>query len=226
MENRPKKRKGGFLITVGLLTIIAALGLVLYNVWDAGRAEKASADIVEKLDSILPAERTLPEEPMIEEAPTREEEAQQEEEKKVPPMPVVEIDGYYYIGELDIPDLGLHLPVMSEWDMDRLKISPCHYSGNYYSNDLVISAHNYARHFSPIKWMDIGAEVYFTNVEGVVYSYQVSNRVTLEPDQVTEMIRNQNNSNDEDAEDWDLTLFTCNTGGSTRCAVRCVRTDE
>lgn len=228
MDNKPKKRKGGFLITLGLLTIIAALGLVGYNVWDAKRAEDASKEIVDQLDEILPAERTLPEEPMIEEAPTREEEAQ-EEEKKYPPMPVVEIDGYYYIGELDIPDLGLHLPVMAEWDMDRLKISPCHYSGSYYSNDLVVLAHNYARHFSLIKWIDIGAEIYFTNVEGVVYQYQVSNRVTLEPAQVSEMIKNQNNTKgeeQEDVEDWDLTLFTCNTGGSTRCAVRCVRVDE
>ena len=228
MDNKPKKRKGGFLITLGLLTIIAALGLVGYNVWDAKRAEDASKEIVDQLDAILPAERKLPEEPMIEEAPTREEEAQ-EEEKKYPPMPVVEIDGYYYIGELDIPDLGLHLTVMAEWDMDRLKISPCHYSGSYYSNDLVVLAHNYARHFSLIKWIDIGAEIYFTNVEGVVYQYQVSNRVTLEPAQVSEMIKNQNNTKGEEAEtaeDWDLTLFTCNTGGSTRCAVRCVRTDE
>ena len=228
MDNKPKKRKGGFLITLGLLTIIAALGLVGYNVWDAKRAEDASKEIVDQLDAILPAERKLPEEPMIEEAPTREEEAK-EEEKKYPPMPVVEIDGYYYIGELDIPDLGLHLPVMAEWDMDRLKISPCHYSGSYYSNDLVVLAHNYARHFSLIKWIDIGAEIYFTNVEGVVYQYQVSNRVTLEPAQVSEMIKNQNNTKGEEAEtaeDWDLTLFTCNTGGSTRCAVRCVRTDE
>lgn len=225
MEERPRRKKGGFLITIGLLTIIAALGIVAYNIWDGKRAENASSEIVDQLDKVIPEERTLPEEPMIEEAPTREEEAQ-EQEKTYPPMPVVEIDGYYYIGELDIPALGLHLPVMSEWDMDRLKISPCHYSGSYYSDDLVVLAHNYLRHFSTIKWIDIGADIYFTNVEGVVYSYEVSNRVTLEPTQVSEMISNQHNSKDESAEDWDLTLFTCNTGGSTRCAVRCVRKQE
>ncbi len=225
MENKPKKRSGNILIALGLLALAAALALVIYNVWDAKRAADASDSIVGQLDTLLPEERTLPEEPPIEEAPTREEE-ESGEEKVYPPMPVVEIDGYYYIGELDIPSLGLHLPVMSEWDMDRLKISPCHYSGSYYSDDLVILAHNYARHFSPIKWIDIGAEVYFTNVEGVVYKYQVSNRVTLEPSQVSEMIQNQNNSRTEGLEDWDLTLFTCNTGGTTRCAVRCVRVDE
>ena len=29
-------------------------------------------------------------------------------------------------------------------------------------------------------------------------------------------------ASDEDA--WDLTLFTCTTGGRARCAVRCTRT--
>ena len=28
----------------------------------------------------------------------------------------------------------------------------------------------------------------------------------------------------EDSDNWDLTLFTCTTGGRARCAVRCVRT--
>ena len=223
MDNKPKKRKGGFLITLGLLTIIAALGLVGYNVWDAKRAEDASKEIVDQLDAILPAERTLPEEPMIEEAPTREEEAQ-EEEKKYPPMPVVEIDGYYYIGELDIPDLGLHLPVMSEWDMDRLKISPCHYSGSYYSNDLVVLAHNYARHFSLIKWIDIGEDVYLTTVDGMTIHYTVTNRETLEPTDIEAFISNIHNSATSKM-DWDMTLFTCNIGGQTRCAVRCSRVE-
>lgn len=218
-----KKRKGGIFIIIGLMAIISACGLVFYNIWDGNRAEKASAEIVDKLDTVIPEDRRMSNEPNIEKAPTREEESQAKE--RTPLMPTIDMDGYSYIGVLDIPDLGLHLPVMSEWDLSRLKVSPCHYSGSYYTDDLVILAHNYLRHFSRIKWIDIGAVIYFTNVEGVVYEYKVSNRITLEPKQVTEMISNQHNSSDEEAEDWDLTLFTCNTGGSTRCAVRCVRVD-
>ena len=97
MENKPKKRSGNILIALGLLALAAALALVIYNVWDAKRAADASDSIVGQLDTLLPEERTLPEEPPIEEAPTREEE-ESGEEKVYPPMPVVEIDGYYYIG--------------------------------------------------------------------------------------------------------------------------------
>ena len=61
----------------------------------------------------------------------------------------------------------------------------------------------------------------FTNVEGVVYRYIVSNRETVRPMDVDYMIDNQSDK----SEKWDLTLFTCNTGGQTRCAVRCIRAD-
>ena len=41
----------------------------------------------------------------------------------------------------------------------------------------------------------------------------------LEPTQIEKMT-----TKTEDSDAWDLTLFTCTTGGSARCAVRCVRT--
>lgn len=197
-----KKRntKGTLLISVGLLLIAAALVLVLYNAWDAKRAEKASTAIVEKLEAVISDQQSN----QLDDSYLNKE------------MPTKEIDGYLYIGILDIPSLGLHLPVMASWDYDRLSISPCRYTGSYYLDDMVICAHNYIKYFSPIKHIDIGTDVYFTTVEDVVYHYQVSNRETLKPTAVEEMVG-------QTKEDWDLTLFTCNTGGQTRCAVRCSR---
>ena len=116
------------------------------------------------------------------------------------------------------------LPVMNEWDYTRLKISPCRFTGSYYADDLVICGHNYAKHFSPIKWIDISADVYFTNVEGLTIHYIVTNRETVEPTDVELMIDNIHNSTSSTM-DWDMTLFTCNTGGQTRCAVRCSRVE-
>ena len=42
---------------------------------------------------------------------------------------------------------------------------------------------------------------------------------TLQPTQIEEMVGKA------DGDDWDLTLFTCTTGGSARCAVRCTRVE-
>ena len=46
-------------------------------------------------------------------------------------MPVIEIEGNFYIGVLEIPSLELSLPVMADWDYEKMKIAPCHYYGSY-----------------------------------------------------------------------------------------------
>lgn len=215
MDNKQKNNRrsvfGNILIILGLLLIAASIGLTVYNLWDAERAAQESnaiADILIKeigddfVDGITVLPYTDPN----------------------TPMPTKMIDGYEYIGILEIPSESLTLPVMSKWDYDRLKIAPCRFTGSYYSNDLVICGHNYSKHFSPIKWMDIGEDIYFINVEGLTIHYIVVNRETLQPTDVDLMVDNKNN-NKESTMDWDMTLFTCNIGGQTRCAVRCSRVD-
>ncbi len=214
-REKKRRRKGTLFIVLGLLLISGAVGLTLYNVWDAWRAGKESETILEELEEDMEKETDgTPAAPSMNRF-TRE---------TAPAMPLQTIDGYDYIGILEIPDQGIRLPVMNTWDYTRLKISPCRYSGSYFTDDLVICAHNYASHFSPIKWIGIGTDVYFITVDQVVYHYTVSNRETVQPTAIEEMIRNQNNAGEDGVNSqWDLTLFTCNTGGQTRCAVRCDR---
>lgn len=204
------RKIGNTLILLGLLLLLGAGGLTAYNIWDGIRAERASQHIIQEMDIGQALVEALDREPDDD-----------------PEMPVIEVEGYYYIGILEIPSLQLTLPVMDRWDYTRLKISPCVYSGSYKTDDLVICAHNYARHFSPVKRIDIGADVYLITVDCRVYHYQVTNRETLQPGAVENMIENTNNTTDGTVtNEWDLTLFTCNTGGQTRCAVRCARIRE
>ncbi len=128
-------------------------------------------------------------------------------------MPTVTLDGYRYIGMLDVQSLDLSLPVMEEWDYDRLRVSPCRFAGNVYEDNLVICAHNYPQHFTPLKYAPLGTEVKFTDAEGTEFLYAISSVETIGPNDVEGMVEG----------DWDLTLFTCNTNGQTRCAIRCDR---
>ena len=211
-KRRKRSRFGSFLILLGLLCVAGAVGLTIYNYWDANRAEKASSEIVKKMDEQMGGEED-DEEPIL---------LEDEEFRK---MPTIMIDGYEYIGKLQIPSLSLDLPVMMEWDYDRLKISPCRYSGSYFSNDLVICAHNYARHFSPIKGISMGADVWFITADNKRIHYITSNIQTIQPTSIEDMVDNVRNSGTSNNE-WDMTLFTCNTGGQTRCAVRCTRIED
>lgn len=206
-----KQKIGKICMVLGALLILASLGLLAYNKWDAARADKAAQTALGELENTLTK--------TIEEKNKADDVVLQPELDPDQPMTEVELDGWNYIGYLSIPSIGLNLPVMSEWSYAGLKIAPGRYSGSTYADNMVVCAHNYAKHFSPIKWLAEGAEVYFTDMNGMRWSYEVSAVETIQPTQIEKMTEKT-----EDSENWDLTLFTCTTGGSARCAVRCVRT--
>ena len=206
-----KQKIGKICMVLGTVLILASLALLAYNKWDADRADKASQEVLGELEQTLTQ--------TIEEKETAEEVVLQPELDPEQEMTETELDGWNYIGYLSIPSVGLNLPVMSQWSYAGLKIAPGRYSGSTYADNMVVCAHNYAKHFSPIKWLAAGAEVYFTDMDGMRWSYEVSAVETLQPTQIEKMT-----TKTEESDDWDLTLFTCTTGGNARCAVRCVRT--
>ena len=130
-------------------------------------------------------------------------------------MPSICIDGNDYIGILDIPALELSLPVMSQWSYDNLKTAPCRYSGTVYKNNLVIAAHNYARHFGKLPSLAYGDDIYFTDTEGNVFHYVVSELETLQPHAVDYMESNNPG----------LSLFTCTIGGEKRLTIRALTSE-
>ena len=205
-----KQKIGRACMIVGILLILGALALLGYNQWDANRADKASQDALGKLEETLTEtieDKTKDEEPVVQPELDPEQE-----------MTVTDIDGWGYIGYLSVPSIGLELPVMAQWSYAGLKVAPGRYSGTTYADDLVLCGHNYAKHFSPIKWLAIGSPVYFTDADGLRWSYEVESVETLHPTQIEEM------TTATETDSWDLTLFTCTSGGNARYAVRCVRT--
>lgn len=206
-----RNKLGSLLIALGVLALLGAAGLFGYNQWDNARAEKAANAVLTQLEETIERPKTiLPGETV----------ALSEAAADAPEMPVTFIDGYDYIGYLSIPSIGLALPVMQQWSEPGLKIAPGWYSGSLYNDDLVIAGHNYTRHFSPIKHLAAGTEVLFVDMDGVVWHYAVSASEVLQPTQIEQMTTKTS------ADSWDLTLFTCTTGGQARYALRCVRTDK
>lgn len=199
-----KRKKGTICIILGLLLIVAALSLTIYNINDNARAEKDAKQVLEKIIEKIP---DTPDEDFPNLYPDRE-------------MPTKEIDGYRYIGILEIPQLNITLPVMEEWDYYRLNIAPCCYNGSFYQDNMVIAGHNYPSHFGQLRQLSIGSEVKFKDVEGNVYHYEVGWMETLQPNNIEEMVIEKENDK------WDLTLFTCTISGSSRFTVRCIKTED
>ena len=193
-------------MVLGGILVLAALSLFLWNSLE----DSAAGASVER---ILPSIRQQIEAPPT--MPAGEEVSPTFPDPYDPTMTEVEIDGYAYIGYLSIPAVGLELPIMSEWDYARLKIAPCRYSGSTKTDNPVICAHNFDRHFGPIRNLSPGDTIYFTDMDGSVWHYEVDAVDILAPTQVEDMT----------AGDYDLTLFTCTYGGATRVTVRCERVD-
>lgn len=178
---------------IGVLLIAASLAVVGYNMYDSNRARLESAAVTDKLVNMI-------------DDPSYSADAADARQ-----MPVLYIDGEPFIGYLDIPDLGITLPVAAELTDAKLKKTPCLYFGTLYQNDMVIGGHNYVSHFGRLGRLSVGAQISFTDAEGNVYSYTLD-RVRTVGETDGEALLQQDG--------WDLTLFTCTYSGKARYAYR------
>lgn len=200
-----RKGFGIICLLLGIGCLVSAIGLVLYNRWEAENAQVVSQAILADVECILEQSPTLPFLPDGPDSPLEVTETIPAE------MATVKVDGYDCIGILSIPVLELKLPVLADWSYSKLTKAPCHYYGTYYETDFVIAAHNYDSHFGRLPQLQPGDIVIFTDVSGEYHFYEVVLLETLPPQATQEMI----------ASGFDLSLYTCTPGGGNRVTVRC-----
>ena len=209
MSKKKKNQIGKIFTITGLLLFAAALALSVYNLWDGYRAEQSREKLLEeyrdKNQNISgEGERT-------EESDGQIPDYQLNPEMEMPEITLEDLDGAACIGVLEIPEIDLKLPVLSEWSYPLLKKAPCRYSGSAYLDNLVIAAHNYRTHFGKLKELETGDEVIFTDAAGNRFEYKVAVVEALTPQSVEDMTSGE----------WALSLFTCTLDGKNRVTVRC-----
>lgn len=204
-------RKGLCWIVMGMALIIAALSLVLFNYCQSLKSGEDANSYLSELKKNIPETNESEFEDVKEGLDIAAEyEMQQDSQEEI----VETVDSYDFLGYITIPDLGIELPVLSEYVYKNLKIAPCRYSGSVQSGDLIICAHNYKTHFGKINELNTGSMIYFTECSGAVHEYEVVE---------TDLIGGYDSTAMSDNEDeWDLTLFTCTLSGTNRVTVRAV----
>lgn len=188
-----RKLIGVICIFLGVVCLLSTVGFIIYNNWEDKNAQEVSQLILNDVQS------------QIEEKPSEASLINNTE------MATIIVDDYDCIGILSIPVLDLKLPVLTDWSYEKLKKAPCHYYGTYYEKDFVIAAHNYDSHFGRLSELQSGDIVFFTDVNGVDYYYEVVLLETLPQDATKEMI----------SSGFALSLYTCTPGGGNRVTVRC-----
>lgn len=192
--------KNKIFICLGLLLLTFSLSLTFYYLWEARQAADNAGKIAAQIRSVSQARKQESTEPQEGQKSSLKTEAS-----------FLEIDGNRYIGTLSIPALELTLPVMADWNDEKLKLAVCRYSGSVSSENLILAAHNYPDFFGKLYNLEVGDTVTFTDIKGKEYQYEVMEWEELGEADFAEM----------DTGDWQLTLFTCTLDGQHRFTVRC-----
>lgn len=197
-----RKRAGIILVILGALCIAGALGLAIHNWIESGNAGSESEQRVTALEDYMNREIDPSRVSTID---TKDAETDEDSD------PVVYLDGYDYIGYIEIPAIKLKLPVMATWDYERLNLAPCRQFGSAKDRNLVIAAHNFDTHFGKLGTLVDGDTVTFTGIDGTEYDYEVVMHKVVEPTEVEAVTESSH----------DLVLYTCTKGGERRIAVFC-----
>ena len=207
-----RKWIGIICVILGATCLLAAIGFIIYNRWEAENAEQITQSLLGEVQ--LAIEENKINDPLQNEGgnPGTTENVTLPEREEIPTeMATIKVDGCDCVGILAVPVLELELPVLTNWDYTKLKKAPCHYYGSCYETDFVIAAHNYKAHFGRLSELQAGDIVIFTDVHGGAYYYEVVLLETLPPTATEEMITSG----------FDLSLYTCTPNGGNRVTVRC-----
>lgn len=200
-------------ILLGILMILSAGVLCAHNIQENRDAEQYAVSALSTLKERIPeAPADSSPDSLTDPVPDLFAEYEDAPESSEAPVEIM-LGNAAYCGYLELPALGIELPVQSSWSYPALKKSPCRYSGSAETNDLIIAAHNYASHFGRIGELTAGDPVIFTDAAGRKHTYTVSFMEVIAGQDVAQMFSGS-------AEDWDLTLYTCTLGGQSRVTVR------
>lgn len=202
------KKFGIVFVTLGAVLIMSALLLFMYNRYEDFTAGQKAELLLDDIQSVI-AENVQSTSAQTKGEKDSDKSAEQPMVPESLPaeMPEAMIDGYDYIGYLTIPDLEMDLPVMADWDYDRLNIAPCRHFGSSRTDDLVIAAHNYISHFGSLSKMKAGSEIYFTDMDGIKNHYRLVSEPEVFAANAVDEVKNSG---------YDLVLYTCTPGGLTR----------
>ena len=126
---------------------------------------------------------------------------------------IVTVDGERYCGVLEIPKIGVNLPVAADYSAARLHQNVCRYQGTLAGGDMILCAHNTRPFFARLHEVFEGDVLYFVDGRGVSYELVVSAVETIDGQAMEALLDRE--------ETWNLSLFTCTPGGRMRYVVRC-----
>lgn len=185
------------LVFIGITLIIASGIIIITNNYEDNKAKENSKIVLKNLKDNI------------------KEQTKDKSNTNIKPTSIskqdntIKIDNNKYIGIITIPKLNIELPIMSNYNEEKLKIAPCLYYGTI-SNKIIICAHSYRSHFGTLSKLSQNDKIVITNVDGENIIYEVLEIEVLDSNDIKKMINTE----------FDLTLYTCTNDGTKRITVR------
>lgn len=151
---------------IGIILLLLALGLTIYNLAEDYIKGQNAADIISEFE--------CDDEDIIADPETG--------------MPIRIIDGITYLGIVELPDMDASFPIIATCGEKNLAIAPCRYKGSIYENNMVIAGHNYTSQFGKLYSLKLGDEVLFRDLLDNTFEYEVRNIEIVDPYDVEKMI--------------------------------------
>ena len=147
-------KKYRLLQIIGGLLIGLSVAVLLVSQLYEDYARQKSAVVVASLQRCLPQRAAG----IVQEAGERQ-------------MPVLEIQGKDYIALLEVPAVGVILPVQHNWSSRNLLTAPCRFGGSCYDGSMILGAGD--KQFDFCCKLDLGDAVVITDMQGREFSYAV-----------------------------------------------------
>lgn len=154
MKKEHKFSAHRLLILAGISLLV--IGVVAFVVW------QWSVDVSqEKAASYVHTIRTLIPEPQ----------GAAVEERRDNTMSALSVDGINFVGILEMPTYGSVLPICADWG--EVSKYPCRLGGSVYDRTIQIGATAQKGQYDFYREISVGDAVYFTDMEGNCFTYQV-----------------------------------------------------
>lgn len=164
-------------IATGLILILSSIIIFAYDFVNYRKTDKNLPEITEKIERLLPNKR----EAFV-------------SKRSDYTMPSVEIDGYDFVGLIEVQNYSVKLPIYSIYDSVHM---PAVYSGSAYDGSLVICGKYADGQFNFADKLEVGEQLTFTDLYGQIFRYTVK-RITHSDSLSEEKLQTDND---------DLTLF-------------------
>ena len=121
------------------------------------------------------------------------------------------------IGTIQIPEINVSYPILSDLNETLLKASPCKFLGDISDDsNLCIAGHNYDndKFFSRINLLTYGDKIIITDNNNVIYNFSVFDNYEVDASDLSPIYKVTNRYKKE------LTLVTCNNQNNKRIIVK------